>query len=312
MSSFGQPPPKPKKVQFQLAVAPPAPTATDLYLAQARLPLVRSATPKKLLVVLDLNGTLLVRPDRKDSRNLLIRPGVPELLDYLFDNHVVMVYSSARPENVQAMVSIVFRQEHTRNLKAMWGRDKLELTPAQYNDKVQVYKKLEKVWADEQIQASCVGGQRWSQANTILVDDNHLKASSQPHNLIQVAEFTKLGTLTKAQRRKERGIVASIQAKLEELKWSHDVSRHILRWQTGALEPPHSGQSSPLPTGADGPPGAQAWSNVDGTTEHDATQAALENDMEHLNTNSDPVSEDENADLSQPAVSAAEWREFLK
>ncbi len=165
-----------KQVKSLRVGPPPAPTATDLYLAQARLPLIRCAAPKKLLVVLDLNGTLLVRPNRMRPREFRIRPGVPILLDYLFNSHVVMVYSSARPENVEAMVNALFKEKHAKKIIAIWGRDKLELTPAQYNEKVQVYKKLERVWADAQIQATSVSGQRWSQANTVLVDDSHLKA----------------------------------------------------------------------------------------------------------------------------------------
>lgn len=31
----------------------------------------------------------------------------------------------------------------------------------------------------------------WDQSNTVLIDDNALKASAQPHNLVQIPEFTK-------------------------------------------------------------------------------------------------------------------------
>jgi NLI interacting factor-like phosphatase len=305
---------------------PPAPTATDLYLAQARLPLIRCAAPKKLLVVLDLNGTLLVRPNRMRPREFRIRPGVPILLDYLFHNHVVMVYSSAQPENVEAMVTTLFSKKHAKKIIAIWGRDKLDLTPAQYREKVQVYKKLEKVWADNKIQATCGGGQRWSQANTVLVDDSHLKALSQPHNLIQVPEFTKNHNLNKTDKKREHAIVASLRAKLEDLKWTHDVSRHIQRWQTGEIEPPHGSKLSPLPKDEGGEPGEQmseseaAFTSPSAMedTELDDVQVSLEKDMENLNTNSDGKSDDDDDDddngdrMCEPAVSAEEWREFLK
>ena len=255
-------------------------------------------------------------------REFRIRPGVPILLDYLFNSHVVMVYSSARPENVEAMVNALFKEKHAKKIIAIWGRDKLELTPAQYNEKVQVYKKLERVWADAQIQATSVSGQRWSQANTVLVDDSHLKALSQPHNLIEVPEFGKNHNLNKTDRRRELEIVASIRAKLEELKWSHDVSRHILRWQTGQIEPPRGTKLSPLPKGAAEETGndlSDREATVTSPTALNDTklndvQASLEKDMEKLSTHSDARSDDNDSirGIHEPAVSAEEWKEFLK
>lgn len=310
---------------------PPAPTATDLYLAQARLPVLRSAAPRKLLVVLDLNGTLLVRPNKMQPRVFNIRPGVHQLLDYLLDNHVVMVYSSAQPANVEAMVDALLSKKRAKFLAAIWGRDKLDLTPAQYKEKVQVYKKLEKVWADEHIQATCPHGQpRWSQANTVLVDDSHLKALSQPHNLIQVREFTKKQKLTKTETKREQEVVASIVAKLEELKWAHDVSRLILRWQTGEVEPPRANeltpllkfegsdeQQQPLPGGGPADTSSEEVEEVEAVevVGSDTEAASLERDMENLSTDPSPVVEDGGNEVSivnQPAISAAEWREFLK
>lgn len=295
---------------------PPAPTATDLYLAQARLPVVRCATPKKLLVVLDLNGTLLVRPSRARSRDFIIRPGVQQLLDYLFDNHVVMVYSSAQPANVEAMVQELVSKKRAKALAGVWGRDKLGLTPAQYEEKVQVYKKLEKIWEDSRVQATSVNGQLWSQANTVLIDDSHVKALSQPHNLVQVPEFTNKKKLSLEEKRREHEVVASLRAKLEELKWSNDVSRHISRWQTGELASPRATKLSPLPksplreigTGSNHvdnstPDGVDSFDDV-------VTQAALEKDMRNLTTA--PSTRGEIDRMDQPAISADEWKEFLK
>ncbi len=310
-----QPRYKHKQTPPQRVSPPPAPAATDLYLTQARLPPLRCAVPKKLLVVLDLNGTLLVRPNRSQSRVFIIRPGVHQLLDYLFANHAVMIYSSARPENTEAMVEVLVSKKRANSLAAVWGRDKLGLTAAQYNEKVQVYKKLEKVWGDEQIQATCVRAQRWNQANTVLVDDNHLKALSQPHNLVQVPEFTKK-KLTKEEKRREHEIVASIRAKLEELKWANDVSRQILRWQTGEIEPPRASRLSPLPTSPDGKPGwrpsqiAESTSDIVESVEEGAdAHAALQRDMENLTT--EPSARDELDHTNEPAISAEEWKAFL-
>jgi NLI interacting factor-like phosphatase len=249
-----------------------------------------------------------------------IRPGVPIFLDYLFKNHVVMIYSSARPENVKAMVDALATKKQAKSLAAIWGRDKLDLTPAQYNEKVQVYKKLEKVWQDEQIQTTCQGKkQRWNQTNTVLVDDSHLKALSQPHNLIQVPEFTKQ-KLNQEQKRREREVVASVRAKLEELKWAHDVSRLIWRWQTGQLEPPRATKLSPLPQSA-GTESAELpspmadddddpfSSDTDESSGGAAIDAALEEDMQNLMT--EPRANDESHGMDKPAVSADEWKELL-
>jgi len=251
-------------------------------------------------------------------RDFNIRPGVHPLLEYLFKNHVVMVYSSARPENVKAMVDALATKKQAQSLAAIWGRDKLELTPAQYNEKVQVYKKLEKVWQDEQIQATSLGKQRWNQTNTVLVDDSHLKALSQPHNLIQVPEFTKQ-KLNKEQQRREREIVASVRAKLEELKWADDVSRHIWRWQTGQMEPPRATKLSPLPQSAIAETADQPNAMADDLLSSDTDEssggaaidaAALEQDMQNLTT--EPRAKSESHCMNEPAVSADEWKEFLK
>ena len=208
----------------------------------------------------------------------------------------------------------LFSKERAKLLAAVWGRDKLGLNPAQYEEKVQVYKRLENVWEDERIQATCLHGKRWSQTNTVLVDDNHLKALSQPHNLIQVPEFTKNLHQTKRAKRRELEVVASIRAKLEELKWAHDVSRLILRWQTGELEPPRGTKLAPVHEPA-GKVDSKLPSEVETCTDNvsvDVTnvpelanaQAALERDMENLTT--DP------GDMNEPAISADEWKEFLK
>lgn len=306
--------PEHKRRTYRKVSPPPAPAATHLYLAQARLPPTRCAAPKKLLVILDLNGTLLVRPSRTRPRDFIIRPGVHQLLDYLLDNHVVMVYSSARPENVEAMVDALVSKKRAKAFAAVWGRDKLELTPAQYDEKVQVYKKLERVWKDEHIQSTCLNGQRWSQANTVLIDDSHLKALSQPHNLIQIPEFTQKLQMTKEVRRREHEVLASIRAKLEELKWTHDVSRLILRWQTGQIEPPHATRLHPLPEAAgeeNSEPASEVVARPDNPSfgitrspELVDAQGALEKDMENLTT--DP------GRMNEPAISADEWKEFLK
>ncbi|EXJ71899.1 uncharacterized protein A1O5_04400 [Cladophialophora psammophila CBS 110553] len=225
------------------ATPPPAPTASEEYKRKAALaPAIRQA-PQKLLVILDLNGTLLVRPNRHRPRNIIVRPGVTQLLDYLFQNHVVMVYSSTKPDNCAAMVDQFFHHTQRSAMAGVWARDKLGLNKVQYDSKVQVYKKLEPIWEDKKIRKKAEPGQRWDQSNTVLVDDSHLKGLGQPRNLLQIPEFLNNAPRQGGQallnwQREQEQIVYSIQQKLEELKWQVDVSRTIREWQTGKRQAP--------------------------------------------------------------------------
>ena len=105
-----------------------------------------------------------------------------------------MIWSSAQPANVKMMCEKVFTAADRAVLTAVWARDKLDLSPKDYYEKVQVFKRLNKIWDDMDFQMDhpeFSGGVTWSQANTVLVDDSVLKASAQPHNLVEIPEFTK-------------------------------------------------------------------------------------------------------------------------
>ncbi|KAL6242684.1 hypothetical protein RBB50_010330 [Rhinocladiella similis] len=222
----------------------PVPKPTSEYKKKAALPPALRQHAQKLLVILDLNGTLLVRPNRRgDPTKFKIRPGVTQLLDYLFTNHVVMVYSSARPENTTAMVNNLIHPVQRQQMAAVWARDKLGLTRQQYNNKVQVYKKLDKIWSDGAIQRKAEKGCKWDQGNTVLVDDSHLKGLAEPNNLLQVPEFENNapkegGADLRDWQLKEQTILQSLELKLEVLKYQVDVSRLIRQWQTGQIQAP--------------------------------------------------------------------------
>lgn len=224
---------------------PPKPEPTAEYLALAKqLPLLLPS-PRKLLVILDLNGALLVRPSRLTPHVSRLRPGVSNLMPFLFATCSVMIYSSARPENVEAMAQSIIPKTHpdpAHAFVAVWARDKLDLTPEQYNEKVQVYKRLEKVWADPIVQQSAPYGNPWDQTNTVLVDDSGLKAAAQPHNLVWVPEFSALHTLTEAENFAEQDIVATLKAQIELLQWCNNVSGQIRRWQMGEIPLPALGK----------------------------------------------------------------------
>lgn len=106
-----------------------------------------------------------------------------------------------------------------------------------------MYKRLEQVWNDNQIQLSHPGGgqERWAQHNTVLIDDSHLKAAAQPHNLIQVPEFTKVPQ-DQIGKDKESKVLENLRIDLEVLKYQDDISSLIRKWQTKTV-----GEMTPEP-----------------------------------------------------------------
>jgi hypothetical protein len=126
---------------------PPEPTAE--YLATAHAPPTPLADPstRRKLLVLDLNGSLLLRaahkvaprsqpPGEPRLRSVHPRPYMPAFREYLF--HVetakwldAMVWSSAQPHSVRSMVDACFGDAQTR-LAAVWARDTLGLSDADY------------------------------------------------------------------------------------------------------------------------------------------------------------------------------------
>ncbi|KAG7117029.1 putative FCP1 y domain-containing protein like [Verticillium longisporum] len=184
------------KVVAPSAASGGIPNPTPAYLRQAHNPPTTLARPRAILVVLDLNGTLLHRPDRRRSHNFIERPYAKRFMHYCIDTLHVAVWSSARPENVAKMVAQlaegggdVAPAAYASRLVAAWGRDKFDLTPADYVKRVQCYKRLQRIWADAAVQASHPDGLRWDQTNTVLVDDSLEKARSEPFNLLRITEF---------------------------------------------------------------------------------------------------------------------------
>lgn len=182
-----------KKYQVPSAASGGVPNPTKLYITQsAQLPSVLPY-PRRILVVIDLNGTLLHRPNHRNSARFVERPFARTFLDYCLQTFVVAIWSSAKPENVQRMVPQLLSPEDQSRLVAVWGRDTLGLSPADYNNRVQVYKRLDTVWSNQRVAASHPEahlGMCWDQTNTVLIDDSREKGRSEPYNLIQLPEFT--------------------------------------------------------------------------------------------------------------------------
>ncbi|KAJ7489230.1 hypothetical protein FB451DRAFT_1080722 [Mycena latifolia] len=147
--------------------------------------------PRKLLV-LDLNGTLLLRSKRVSARSLggvrartvHPRPYLKPFREYIFHPSTMawldsMVWSSAQPPSVADMVHHCFGDVRHKFV-AVWARDTLGLPPALYHRKTQTTKDLKTVWA-----AFPAHGAR----TTLLLDDSALKAHLYPHNHVCVPEY---------------------------------------------------------------------------------------------------------------------------
>ena len=214
---------KTASVQFSTERPLPAPTPTEGYLRIANLRCRWASKPQHLLLVLDLNGTLIYR--RKASSRYLPRPSLQTFLDYCFANHSVLVWSSATPSNVTAICSKIFTPEQRLQLLGEWGRDTLDLTNNEYFSKSQVYKRLERVWEGVALRHShpeAGNGEVWSQANTLLLDDSVLKAQGQPFNLVEVPEFKKPG----GQKTNENSqdVLGQVKSYLEKARMYDNVS----------------------------------------------------------------------------------------
>ncbi|KAF7875031.1 hypothetical protein EAF04_002203 [Stromatinia cepivora] len=172
------------------------PNPTSEYLERTYTKPDQGPTPsllaRHLLVVIDLNGTLLYRPNRKNPTKFTARPHAEKFLQYCIDTFSVIIWSSAKSQNVIPMCQTILTPKLRQKVIAIWGRETFGLTGMDYNMRVQCYKRLTKLWNDPKIAAShpdAQNGGRWDQTNTVLIDDSSEKARSEPYNLIEIPEF---------------------------------------------------------------------------------------------------------------------------
>ncbi|KAF2491884.1 hypothetical protein BU16DRAFT_621378 [Lophium mytilinum] len=198
----------------------PAPEPTKEYLDQAALEPHRNYAPTRPqhLLILDLNGTLVHRPDRRHLNKIIPRPYLAPFLEFIFANFDVMVWSSARPDNVNLMINKVLGNTYTPQLRAVWNRNNFGLSKEHYSQNVQVYKQLTRIWNSEEL-----SGCMYDQATTILLDDTALKAAAEPFNLVEIPEFTA------AKDQMESDVLREVAGYLEELRYQMDVSTFIKR-----------------------------------------------------------------------------------
>lgn len=204
----------------------PVPTPHARYLSLASIPPNPLLTPQRLLLVLDLNGTLLYRTHGASMYHP--RPFLPEFLAYCLTNHSLLVWSSATPPNVSAICAKLFHPCDRSTLLGEWARDTLGLTSEQYASRVQVYKRLDRIWDNPDLSSThplAREGSKWSQANTILIDDSAMKASAQPYNLVQIPEFVRGG----AEKMGGNDVLGQVVGYLEEVRRWGDVSAFVRR-----------------------------------------------------------------------------------
>ena len=234
-------PPDPTPRQERASKTPEPPAATDQYLQQASLQPVPSPSSRPLLVILDLNGTLIYRKHRKFPPSFAKRVGLDEFLDTLMAKYKVMIWSSSQPETVNAVCEKLFPGKKRKALVAEWGRDKFGLSKSQYRSKIQVYKTLDTIWKNRQIQASYPGAapdrnssgrSGWDQTNTILIDDSKLKALSEPYNILEIPEFTNTAPPNNpaGEGMDESVIFPRVLRRLETLSRHDDVSKMLRVW----------------------------------------------------------------------------------
>ncbi|KAJ5657951.1 uncharacterized protein N7484_001600 [Penicillium longicatenatum] len=254
MSTMAGPAAQLSQRERQRSSTPPmtVPTPKKAYMQQASEK-PQQCPKRPLLVILDLNGTLICRKHRKLPPVFAERPGLKHFLDELFQNYSVMIWTSSKPPTLSAIVKLLFPSKaHKRKLVACWGRDKFGLSNKQYNAKLQVYKQLHKVWNDQDIQLAYPGnspkkkgvalqevkneqnstsklqfpaGQRWDQTNTVLIDDSKIKALSEPYNILEVPEFINDPNIDESE------LFQKVLARLDVLSHHDDVSKVLRVWE---------------------------------------------------------------------------------
>ncbi|OAQ96170.1 hypothetical protein LLEC1_02808 [Akanthomyces lecanii] len=127
------------------------PEPTEAYLRSAGLPPFRLASPRRILIVMDLNGTLLHRPNRRRPSQFVERPHARIFMNYLLSTFHVAVWSSARPQNVNSMLASLLTPDQRRLCLVIWGRDRFGLSRTDYDSRVQCYKRLTRLWADRAV-----------------------------------------------------------------------------------------------------------------------------------------------------------------
>ncbi|KAL9085519.1 MAG: hypothetical protein Q9165_007564 [Trypethelium subeluteriae] len=209
----------PLPVPVPEAVAAPVPDKQYIQEASLNHSLVKEL--RRLLVVIDPNGTVLYRPSRKNPTGFKKRPQAKEFIKYLFDNFDVMVWSSAKNINVEAMCKNLLTSEQQERLVKKWGRENLGLTDAQFNHNVQIYKRLTNIWTSSEPEFT--NGTQWNQSNTVLIDTSLTIAKGEPYNALEIPAFR--AGLSEEETKKD--VFTDVMAYLKVLSKTNNVSQYL-------------------------------------------------------------------------------------
>ncbi|KAF7303839.1 Phosphoprotein phosphatase [Mycena indigotica] len=156
---------------------------------------VTKMTIVRKLLILDLNGTLLLRSKRSHGvappnggprpRTVHRRPYLSSFREYLFHPTTkewldTMVWSSAQPNSVTDMVHQCFGEQKS-HFVAIWARDTLDLPPELYHQKTPTTKDLVTPWKVFPLHNA---------QTTLLLDDSARKAHRHPFNHVCVSEYS--------------------------------------------------------------------------------------------------------------------------
>lgn len=172
---------------------------------------------QRILLVLDLNGTLILRGGSTSAYTN--RPFVGDFLRMALSTFHVMIWSSAQPQNVQRMLEHMMTPEQRSALRLVWARDSFGLSKHDYSRKVLTVKDLSLVWANAELQERYGP---FDQRNTLVVDDSVDKCRMQPFNHIHVTDFD-------AERKRagtDRELV-DLMAYLETVSLQSNVSNYV-------------------------------------------------------------------------------------
>ncbi|KAI0885130.1 HAD-like domain-containing protein [Annulohypoxylon maeteangense] len=168
------------------------PEPSQSYLDYASHPPFVLPDPRVILIVLDLNGTLIFRPSKENPHKFVLRPYAFEFLAYCIRTFKVAIWSSARIKNIIMILNKILTEEQRSRLVGVWGREHFGLSQDDFKSRTMCYKRLTKLWDDPAVQATHPDAgldKRWDQTNTLLIDDSVEKARSEPFNLVQISEF---------------------------------------------------------------------------------------------------------------------------
>jgi len=125
-----------------------------------------------LLLVLDLDGTLLLRKHKKIHK----RKYLNEFLEYCFNNYNVAIYTSMLKNNMQATLNTIMTPNQIDKLLFIWCREYTIPDPDPINrwDTIKSIKLIQDVY----------------NYHIILVDDSERKVRFEnPNNIILVKQF---------------------------------------------------------------------------------------------------------------------------